>query len=138
MYTRFFERLRARTPEVADLGDGLRPALELWTYVQSRPEPGKVICTMGKRDVSYDAGLPLAQLWYRPGGNAPAPVVEGCTVTELNDQHTHMTVPPDSPFRVGDLVSFGISHPCTTFDKWQVMYVVDDDYNVVSALKTFF
>jgi D-serine dehydratase len=138
MYTRFFERLRARTPEVADLGDGLRPALELWTYVQSRPEPGKVICTMGKRDVSYDAGLPLAQLWYRPGGNAPAPVVEGCTVTELNDQHTHMTVPADSPFRVGDLVSFGISHPCTTFDKWRVMYVVDDDYNVVSALRTFF
>ena len=42
------------------------------------------------------------------------------------------------PVRVGDLVGLGISHPCTTFDKWQVVYVVDDDYAIVDAVKTFF
>lgn len=138
LYTRAFERLSERSPSVAGIGEGPRPALELWTYVQSRPEPGKVICTMGKRDVSHDAGLPVAELWYRPGGEGPEPVVAGCVVTELNDQHTHMTVPPESSFRVGDMVSFGISHPCTTFDKWQVMYIVDDAYDVISAIRTFF
>ena len=64
--------------------------------------------------------------------------MQGCRVTELNDQHTHMTVPTDSPFRVGDMVAFGVSHPCTTFDKWQLIGIVDDDYNVVSAVRTFF
>jgi len=49
-----------------------------------------------------------------------------------------MTVPEDSPLAVGDMVGFGISHPCTTFDKWQVVPVVDDDYTVVSAIRTFF
>jgi D-serine dehydratase len=49
-----------------------------------------------------------------------------------------MKVPEDSPLAVGDMVGFGISHPCTTFDKWQVVPLVDDDYTVVSAIKTFF
>jgi D-serine dehydratase len=56
----------------------------------------------------------------------------------MNDQHTHMKVPEESPLRVGDMVSFGVSHPCLTFDKWQVLYVVDDAYNIVSAVRTFF
>jgi len=139
MYRRFFARLEARTPEVQGLGEGLEPALELWAYVQSRPEPAKAILTLGKRDVSYDAGLPVAELWYRPGAHEqPEPVLEGCVVTALNDQHAHMTVPADSPLRVGDMVSFGIAHPCTTFDKWQLIYLVDEDYDVVSAIRTFF
>jgi D-serine dehydratase len=59
-------------------------------------------------------------------------------VSGLYDQHTCMRVAADSPLRVGDLVSFGISHPCTTFDKWRLLYVVDDDYTVTEALRTFF
>ncbi len=139
MYRRYFERVRERAAEVDGLGEGLRPALQLWTYVQSRPEPEKIILTMGRRDVSFDAGMPTPELWFRPGVHAgPRAVAEGCTVTELNDQHTHLKVPAESDFRVGDMMAFGISHPCTTFDKWQLVYVVDDDYTVVSAVKTFF
>jgi hypothetical protein len=37
-----------------------------------------------------------------------------------------MEVPADADVRVGDLVGCGISHPCTTFDKWRWMPVVDD------------
>ena len=49
-----------------------------------------------------------------------------------------MTVPASAPFRVGDMVACGISHPCTTFDKWRLLFIVDDDYTVTSAIRTFF
>jgi D-serine dehydratase len=39
---------------------------------------------------------------------------------------------------VGDIVSLGVSHPCTTFDKWQVLYVIDDEGVVVDAVRTWF
>ena len=139
MYRRFFARLQRRTPAVDELNDGLRPALEIWAYVQSRPEREKLILTMGKRDVSYDADMPVPQLWFRPGRDAkPERIAEACEVTGLNDQHTHMRVSANSPFEVGDMLAFGVSHPCTTFDKWQLIPVVDDDYTVQSAIKTFF
>ena len=139
VYTDAFARLRERTPAVERLGDGLRPALELWANVQSTPEPGLAILTMGKRDVSYDIDLPLPGQWFRPGlHQRPQDLGPGFEVTGLYDQHTCLRVPADSPLRVGDLVSFGISHPCTTFDKWRLLYVVDDDYTVTEAIRTFF
>jgi len=41
-------------------------------------------------------------------------------------------------FRDGDEVELGISHPCTTFDKWRWMPIVDEDYTVVDAIVTCF
>jgi D-serine dehydratase len=118
----------------------LLPALEVWTYVQSRPEPLKAILTAGKRDVSHDSHLPVATSWFRPGGAmaAPAPMPDGHVVASLNDQHAHLAVPGGSPLRVGDMVSLGIGHPCTTFDKWDVLLVIDADGTVVDAVKTYF
>ncbi len=139
VYTEAFARLVARMPEVQELGPGLRPALELWAVVQSAPEPGLAVATLGKRDVSHDLGLPLARHWYRAGlHRRPQELGQGFEVTGLYDQHCCLRVPADSPLQVGDLVGFGISHPCTTFDKWQLLYVVDDDYTVTEAIRTFF
>jgi D-serine dehydratase len=139
IYTEAFARLSERTPEVEQLGEGLRPALELWAAVQSTPEPGLAVLTMGKRDVSHDLDLPIPKQWYRPGLHArPQDLGGGFGVSGLYDQHTCLRVPADSPLRVGDLVSFGVSHPCTTFDKWRLLYVVDDDYTVTEAIRTFF
>jgi D-serine dehydratase len=139
MYVRAFERIFGRSPELGELGPAPEAAIEIWAYVQSRPESGKVLLTMGKRDVSYDVDLPVPLRWFRPGGGAdPLSIPPEHLVTGLNDQHTHMTVPADSPLRVGDMVAFGISHPCTTFDKWEIFYVIDDRYNVVDVLKTYF
>jgi D-serine dehydratase len=145
-YRRFFADIVDRTPDAAT-GGGLVPALEVWAYVQSRPQPDKILLTMGKRDVGAD-DMPVAQTWFRPGpwfrpgtaspSSSPAEMPPGHRVVAHNDQHCHMMVPPDSPLAVGDMVSFGVSHPCLTFDKWQVLCVVDDDYNIVSAIKTFF
>lgn len=142
MYTERFAALRARSPAVDGLGSGPRAALEIWAYVQSRPEPDKAILTMGKRDASYDDHMPVPLKWYRPeaGANRRAPLAigPGHAVTNMNDQHAYLKVPADSPLRVGDMVGFGISHPCLTFDKWPLIALVDDDYNVVDAIKTFF
>ncbi len=135
-YRRGFTEIVERTPDAAQ-GGGLVSAIEVWAYVQSRPEPGKILLTMGARDTQSDV-MPLPETWFRAGMNAPARVPPGHVCTGMNDQHTHMTVPHDSPLAVGDLVSFGVSHPCLTFDKWNVLYVVDDAYNVVSAVRTFF
>jgi D-serine dehydratase len=139
MYRAAFTDLDKRSPELADLGDGLRPALEVWAYVQSRPEPGRVLATMGKRDVSFDSGLPVPEQWFRPGVHAEAESLSnGHATIALNDQHAFLDVPADSPLKVGDMIAFGISHPCTTFDKWQLIYVVDDDYRVIEGVRTFF
>ena len=137
-YRRFFSDITDRTPG-ANQGGGLLSAIEVWAYVQSRPQPDKVLLTVGARDLGTD-DRPVAETWFRPGSNMgkPQPVPPGHLVTGHNDQHTHMTVPADSPLQVGDMVTFGIGHPCLTFDKWQVLVVVDDDYNVVGAVRTFF
>ena len=139
MYVRAFDALGERDPELAARDGGLQAALEVWAYVQSRPEPNKAIIGFGKRDASYD-DPPVALAWFRPGGamDAPIPVPPGHEVVRLNDQHCHLTVPSDSPLAVGDMVSFGISHPCLTFDKWRVIHVVDDDYRVTSSIRTYF
>jgi D-serine dehydratase len=118
---------------------GLRPALELWAYVQSRPDPDKAILTLGKRDVGYDAGWPQPLAWFRPGHmSAPAAIPPGCAITALNDQHAHMAIAPAATLAVGDMVSLGIAHPCTTFERWQILMLVDERLNVVGAIRTFF
>lgn len=119
-------------------GEGLRPALELWTMVQSRPEPDLALLTLGKRDASYDIDLPVPLCWHRPGNDtAPQPLLDAC-IAKMNDQHAYLQLPAEHPLAVGDLVAVGISHPCTTFDKWQVLLLVDDDYRVQGAINTFF
>jgi D-serine dehydratase len=139
MYVEHFARILERAPELRALGEGPKAAIEVWAYVQSRPEPRRALVTMGKRDVSYDPHLPVPQRWYRPGTVpcAPRPLT-GHKCVGLNDQHGYLELPADSPLQVGDMVGFGISHPCLTFDKWPVMMLVDVDYAVTGAIRTFF
>lgn len=137
-YERLFERVQARSGEPWQSKPGLQPALEVWSLVQSRPEPGLAILTMGRRDVSYDIEMPRPLKWFREGFAAPQPTPAGWQVRKLNDQHAYLQLPQNAELAVGDLVGCGISHPCTTFDKWQLLMEVDDDYTIVDALRTFF
>lgn len=139
MYGRHIAELDAREGEQ----DGLLPALEVWSCVQSRPEPTLAILTMGKRDASYDAHLPVPLYTARPdGAGTPVALPAGCAIVKMNDQHAYLRLPEGDPLcdslAVGDLVGCGISHPCTTFDKWPLLLAVDDDYTVRYALNTFF
>ncbi len=139
-YHRLIGQLDARESVAA--GQGLRPALEVWSMVQSRPEPRLAILTMGKRDASYDVDLPIPLASHRPGPGQPTPLPPGCAIVKMNDQHAYLSLPEGDPLcdtlAVGDLVGCGISHPCTTFDKWPLLLAVDDDYAVRHALNTFF
>ncbi len=138
-YAKMFEDLLARSKVARSLGKGLQPALEVWAYVQSRPEPTRALVTMGRRDAGADSGWPTPIKWYRPGKHKrPQAMPAGHACVNMNDQHGYLDIPASSPLKVGDLVGFGINHPCTTFDKWQVIHVVDDDYNVIESLRTFF
>ncbi len=118
-------------------GAGDRPfrsALRAWAQVTSRPEPGLALLTIGKRDASFDEGLPEPQVVRgRDGVEKPF----NGKVTALNDQHAFLALPADSDVAVGDWVGLGLSHPCTVFDKWQLLPVVDGT-TVVDLVRTYF
>jgi D-serine dehydratase len=140
-YHHLLDEMQARESVVQ--ADNLRPALEVWSMVQSRPEPDLAILTMGKRDASYDIDLPFPVQTHRPGkASMPVNLPAGCKIEKMNDQHAYLRLPKDhaicTSLQVGDLIACGISHPCTTFDKWPVILVVDDAYQVQSAVNTFF
>lgn len=122
----------------AELSEALRPALEVWAHVQSMPEPGFAVIAMGKRDVAYDAGLPNPLLRYKPGVQSAGDDVSACKVTAVMDQHAFMTVAPGCELKVGDIISFGTSHPCLTFDKWRSGCLVDNDLRVIEPFSTYF
>lgn len=112
------------------------PAIEVWARVISTPEPGLALLDAGRRDVSFDSGMPKVTKRLRHGEGATfddAPV--GLEIKKLNDQHAFVY---GRGLEVGDLVALGISHPCTTFDKWRAMPIVDDDYRVLSVAHTAF
>jgi len=114
------------------------PALEVWARVLSTPEPGLAILSAGKRDVSYDIDLPQPLSWIRAGlHDAPQPL-QGFHVTKLSDQHAFLQGEGTARLAVGDLVALGISHPCTTFDRWPLLLEVDETYTVTGAVRTFF
>ncbi|WP_439114979.1 amino acid deaminase [Hydrogenophaga sp.] len=128
--------------ERLNLRETLKPALEVLACVQSQPEPGLALLGMGKRDVSYDLDLPQP-VWRSNGrGGATQPVPSHWHIDALNDQHAYLRYDPAAPEaewpRLGDTVASGISHPCTTFDKWRWLPVVDDGYCVVDAVSTWF
>ena len=140
-YERLLAGVKARSGVEWQTRAGLQPALEVWSRVQSVPEPGLAILTMGKRDASYDIEMPIALKRFRPGpGATPQSVPAGWTITGMNDQHAYLRWSTDEfdPPQVGDLIGCGISHPCTTFDKWRVLFTVDDAYRVTGAIRTYF
>ncbi|MBB4983336.1 MULTISPECIES: alanine racemase [Streptomyces] len=129
---------RDRTPfnRIPEEG-ALQPAFRLWSQVVSRPTDEQAFTNAGKRDAAHDLHLPEAQVVRdaRTGEIRPA---AGITVTGLSDQHTWLATAPGTDLEVGDWVGMGLSHPCTIFDKWQLIPVVEADGTVVDHIRTFF
>lgn len=113
----------------------LRAALQVFGRVLSRPEPDLCIADVGKRDLSHDVRLPVVEgVWSPSGVELPA---FGLAVERLSDQHAFIRGEGEVP-DVGDWVALGIAHPCTTFDKWRRIAVVDAQLRVVDCLHTYF
>lgn len=109
----------------------LRPAMHGWARVLSAPEPGLVLLDGGKRDFPYDLGLPVPQ------------GIAGARVSAFNDQHAFLRLPEGAAApALGSILRLGLSHPCTAFDKWRLIPVVDDARAaapvVVDLVHTFF
>ncbi|MET9772985.1 amino acid deaminase [Streptomyces sp. NPDC006367] len=115
----------------------LEPAFRLWSQVVSRPSPAQAFTNAGKRDAAYDLHLPFAQV-VRPADGGPERPATGIEVTGLSDQHAWLTTAPGADLEVGDWVGMGLSHPCTSFDKWQLVPVAEADGTVVDCIRTFF
>lgn len=113
----------------------LAPALSCFAEIISCPEEGLCIAALGKRDVPVDIDLPIVIDITRDGES----IYDGerCEVYELNDHHmfirsTGIDVIP------GDRIEVGLSHPCTTFDRWRIIPVLDEEALVVDAIRTVF
>ena len=134
-YTRFLKNLEQRE----GLDQSLRPALSVWAMVESVPEPGLALLTCGRRDISYDLEMPVALSVARRGERSVQARPASWQITALNDQHAYLNFDPsESAPAVGDRVELGISHPCTTFDKWRWMPLIEDDGRVSGAIHTRF
>jgi D-serine dehydratase len=131
-------KIMRRNPIANQMRTGLVPALQVWAYVQSVPEPGKAIIAMGKRDAAFDAGLPTPALHYKPGDAAPKEAPVHWALTKMMDQHAFLQIGEEDAVHVGDMIGFDISHPCLTFDKWRTLPILNAEYRVVDVIQTFF
>ena len=131
-------RILAGNPVAQRINDGLQPALQVWAYVQSIPEPKQAIITMGKRDAAFDSGLPVPALHFRPGSAKPQTAPAHWLLNKMMDQHAYLQIDTGDDLRVGDMIGFDICHPCLTFDKWRTIPILDADYRVVDIVQTYF
>ncbi|MCP9957534.1 MULTISPECIES: alanine racemase [Streptomyces] len=116
----------------------LEPAFRLWAQVVSRPTRGEAFLNAGKRDVSYDLGLPVPHL-VRSARDGVVRPAEGLAVTALSDQHAWLRTDPEGTGpEVGDWVALGLAHPCTVFEKWPLIPLVEADGTAVDYVRTFF
>lgn len=122
--------------QVRSAGSDFKPVLRVWAEVLSLPEPALAICGMGLRDVAMDQGLPRPLALYRDG--VPLAALAGADVLRLNDQHAFVALSAGSDVRVGDVVEFGISHPCTCLDRHAILYGLAPDHTVTAAYTTSF
>ncbi|WP_410584050.1 amino acid deaminase [Amycolatopsis sp. lyj-108] len=114
-----------------------RSALRAWAQVTSKPTDELALLTIGKRDASFDEGMPEPRLIRKGDGQTSA--LEGHSIQKMNDQHAFLTLPASSPVEVGDWIALGLSHPCTVFDKWPLIPVVGPDgETVLDFVRTHF
>ncbi len=118
----------------------LRSAFTLWTQVVSRPNEEQAFVNAGKRDAAHDLHLPVVRA-VRSARDGAERTGEGIEVVKLSDQHAWLATSAGTPgaeLEVGDWVGLGMSHPCTIFDKWQLIPLVAADGTVTDYIRTFF
>ncbi|MFI6947267.1 alanine racemase [Streptomyces sp. NPDC050422] len=115
----------------------LQPSFRLWAQVVSRPTGEQAFLNAGKRDAAYDLDLPQAQV-VRSGRDGSVRAATGIEITGLSDQHAWVRTDEGAELEVGDWVGMGLSHPCTSFDKWQLIPLVAADGTVTDYIRTFF
>lgn len=116
----------------------LQPAFQIWAYVQSVPEKNLAVIGFGKRDAPFDAGYPTPVIHYRSGWSKPIEINQQYQITKMMDQHAFLFCPDNHNLLVGDIITFNISHPCLAFDKWRKLLLINQNYQVIDILDTYF
>ena len=124
---------------LATSADHFMAAIEVRGVVLSVAEPTKAIVAVGKRDVGSDLAPPTPiRAWCR---SAPPRDLAQVVVSSMNDQHAHLMrrdrQPLEGILEVGDVVALGIAHPCTTFDRWRFIPIVEEGV-IVDVAQTYF
>ncbi|MEO6197573.1 MAG: DSD1 family PLP-dependent enzyme [Dehalococcoidia bacterium] len=83
--------------------------------VLSRPAPGFCVTDTGLKSNTEDHGNPDVR------------DIDGATVLFLSDEHATITIPPDSPLRVGDRLQLVPSHIDPTINLHDIMYAFRGD-----------
>lgn len=134
-----YKRFLALVEQREGLSGSLQPALFVWALVQSVPEPGLALLSCGRRDISYDIEMPVPVYHAGVGAKTAAAAPADWRISALNDQHAYLRFDASkSRPNVGDRVALGISHPCTSFDKWRWLALVDVDWAITGAIQTCF
>ncbi|WP_113260218.1 alanine racemase [Agrobacterium cavarae] len=143
VYKRGFQSIDERGLLISDgvkfkASETFQPAMRIWAEVISVPEPGLAIVGMGMRDVSFDQDMPVALRVYRNGMPVEPNLAPSANVTKLNDQHAFLSFEYAAGLAIGDVIEFGISHPCTCFDRWRIFYGLDASGRIERLYRTFF
>ncbi len=131
-------RILASNSVARQMGGSLQQALQLWAYVQSVPEPERAIVALGKRDASFDSGLPKPALHLSTAAGKLQDAPTCWRLTRMMDQHAYLEIKAGDPIAVGDMTGFDICHPCLTFDKWRYLPLLDRHYQVIDVIQTCF
>ena len=131
------QQILARNTFANQMKTKLTSSLEVCAYVLSKPSPNRIIVGLGKRDVAFDAGLPIPQWSYRQSWPHQKSIV-GMQVKNLMDHHTYIDIDEETDVKVGDIIGFATSHPCLTLDKWPRLHLVDHELNIVDEVRTYF
>ena len=136
LYAGAMDAVKSRHP---GLEGELQSALEVFAHVQSLPEPGLAVVALGKRDIGHEPDLPLPlRLYSSATKNATPTDIGAWRTTKIMDQHVFLEIPANAEIAVGDVIAFGTSHPCLTFDKWRRLLLVDDRLAVKEVIETCF
>ena len=134
----FQNAILQRSVPANTIDGGLENSLEVLAYVQSIPEHGLAILTMGKRDIAFSDGLPSPEWCFSADADGLQAAPDHWEVLELMDQHAFMRIRPNDRLDIGDVVAFSGSHPCLTCDKWRVLHVIDDHHRLIELWPTYF
>jgi D-serine dehydratase len=120
----------AQDPDRATITAGVRVVGQC--AVPARADP----CdrSFGRRDAPFDDQLPVVLGRY--GHDCRRSDAPGVRVTKLNDQHAFLQVPDELQLGLGEVWSFGVSHPCGAFDRWPAIPLVDSGHQIVGAVTT--
>ena len=120
--------------------DAFLPALELWCSVVTVQDTGTALLNIGRRDLYGEFGYPTPLRLYRDGQLLETFDLERSEVaiTIAYDHHAIVRCSGRLRVAVGDVVACGISHPSASFERWDVVYRVDEEFTIIEALKTFF